>query len=124
MKKHKHQWVRVEGGGFKCRVPNCTATKPSRLQVLTDLAKWLIIVKLKQKSPQMLRQLQDPVIEKLGEKTNREGETVHRYEPVHTLAFIRAYKELEAQKLIKISRPADIPFPATDNRTEFALGSA
>lgn len=123
MKKHKHDWVKQEGGGYKCRVAGCSAEKPSRLQVLTDLAKWLIIVRLKEKSPQPCKTLQKDVIDRMAQRETRDGDVVHNYQPIQQLAFIRAYKELEEARLIKIDRPAEVPFPATDHNTIFSLFS-
>ena len=37
------------------------------------------------------------------------------------LAFIRAYKALEAEGAIKVTRPSDVPFPVTDFETRFQL---
>lgn len=44
----------------------------------------------------------------------------HVTEPVHILAYILAYKELEAEGKIKIER-GNVPFPTTDFGTVFAL---
>lgn len=53
-------------------------------------------------------------------ETKKEG-IRHRTKPIHGLAFIIAYKELESERQIKIRRPLGVPFPMTDFETSFAL---
>jgi hypothetical protein len=53
-----------------------------------------------------------------------DGEPRNAYpNPKNRLAFIIAYKELEAEKKIIIQRPIDIPYPMTNNETIFKLGA-
>lgn len=49
------------------------------------------------------------------------GVFIHDTKPVHVLAYILAYKQLEEEHKIRIMRPADVPFPMTDYNTTFAL---
>lgn len=42
-------------------------------------------------------------------------------EAIHALAYILAYKELEAAGKIRISRSSGLPFPMTDFETKFEV---
>jgi len=54
-------------------------------------------------------------------KFRKDGSFYHNHKPIHMLATILAYKELEREDQIKITRMPDVPFPATDFRSNFIL---
>ena len=83
-----------------------------KIETLVATAKESILRHLKEK-PLSGKELGKSVIHSTGGK---DGPT-----PIHTLAFILAYKELEQNGEIRIARPRDIPFPATDYETTFEL---
>lgn len=51
----------------------------------------------------------------------RKGVIIHETKPIHRIAFIMAYKELEAEGAVKIDRPLKVPFPMTDFETHFSF---
>ena len=67
------------------------------------------------------KDLVSSVLSIIDVKEKKDGEIEHVPKPIHMLAFIIAYKELEREGQIIISRPANIPFPMTDYRTTFTL---
>lgn len=61
-------------------------------------------------------------IEKHSDCTRRQLEGIVDFRrPLAKLAFIIAYKQLEAEGAIKVTRPHGIPFPMTDFETQFQL---
>jgi len=69
------------------------------------------------------RVLMPKVVSSINWRETRELEIVHETKPVHISAYILAYKQLEEEHKIQITRPADVPFPMTDFMTTFALKS-
>jgi len=67
------------------------------------------------------RELEPIVLSCINVRTKRNGTIIHKTLPIHGLAFIMAYKELENENKIKLTRPKDVPFPATDFETVFAI---
>jgi len=92
-----------------------------RLRHLTNRAKNEILRFLQTHVSCKQPELEEHVLNFINERQNREGIPVHETKPIHGLAFILAYKELEADNQIKISRPYDVPFPMTDAETVFSL---
>lgn len=66
-------------------------------------------------------ELERYVINILNIKERRDGTILHRTKPIHGLAFILAYKELESMDQIEIQRPTGVPFPMTDFETLFSV---
>ena len=48
------------------------------------------------------------------------GYTEHETKPIHTLAWLLAFKELEREGVIRVER-YNIPFPMVDNKSQFYL---
>jgi hypothetical protein len=67
------------------------------------------------------RELQSRVLSIINIKENRDGEIEHQTKPIHMLAFIIAYKQLEQTNQITILRSSGVPFPMTDFETTFAI---
>lgn len=65
-------------------------------------------------------ELDDYVFNRLNMTEKKDGTVLHQTKPIHNLAVILAYKQLEAEGKIKIERPSDVPFPMTDNNTLFS----
>lgn len=67
------------------------------------------------------KDLMSSVLSIIDVKEKKDGEIEHIPKPIHMLAFIIAYKELEREGQIIISRSANTPFPMTDYKTTFTL---
>lgn len=65
-------------------------------------------------------ELMPHVLNILGTHENKEGGIVTKIQPIHTLAFLIAIKEMETEGILKIDR-GDLPFPLTDFKTCFSL---
>lgn len=83
-------------------------------------ARYAIIDYLKKYGACTRKVLESYVLAKMSAITRRDGSIKHAILPVHELAFILAYKELENESQIQITRPRDVPSPATDFETTFA----
>jgi len=103
------------------------------LWVATCAAEKAILGLLKQGQVKGVRKLQAQVMPKINARYDRLGRVIrdrktggvkHETKPVHRLAFVLAYKNLERRNAIKIQRPPDIPFPMTDDKTLFSLKEA
>jgi len=96
--------------------------KVKNLMMLTDNAKTAILECLRKSSGPCKRlELEEYVISLINCKVKQDGEITHWTKPVHHLAFILAYKQLESEGLIDIQR-SGIPFPMTDSETIISLG--
>jgi hypothetical protein len=91
-----------------------------KLSRLVGEAKEEIIYFLRAKGPCKRPKLEAYIISSINLENTRNG-IEHRTRPVHRLAFILAFKELESQAEIEIQRPLTVPFPMTDNETMFSL---
>ena len=60
------------------------------------------------------------VLNSINQRLNRKDDTVHTTKPIHVLAWLIAYKELENEGVIIVDRK-DLPFPTIDNRSRFSL---
>ena len=60
------------------------------------------------------------VLNSINLKRNRRNDTVHDTKPIHTLAFLIAFKELEKEGIIQVDRK-DLEFPLIDARSRFSL---
>lgn len=67
--------------------------------------------------------LEAEVLYWINGRETRQYDVVHETKPIHILAFILAYKQLEATGKIKVTRPKDVPFPMTDYTTIFEKSS-
>ena len=90
--------------------------KTDTLEGHISTAEYLIGNYLKDNSGCKSKELMPYVI---GHLSVKEG-IKSRPQPIHTLAFIIAIKELEKEGVIKIER-GKVPFPMTDNETRFSL---
>jgi hypothetical protein len=89
------------------------------LSKLTAKARHQIVYCLRDHGTCNGQELEKTVIGIISMRKNRDGTVIHDPKPIHCLAFIQAYKELEEIGDITIKRPSDIPFPMTDFRTIF-----
>lgn len=87
----------------------------AKLRRLTSTVKHFILHYLENKNEVSRQELESYVLNHL--KTKRDG-TIHHIQPIHSLAFVIGYKELEAEGRILINRD-DTPFPMTDSKTKF-----
>lgn len=80
--------------------------------------------------PITLRELERRVLLNITLKRDRFGSIVYNdntgkpvriQKPIHRLAIILAYKQLEEEGKIVIQRPANVPFPMTDYATQFSM---
>jgi hypothetical protein len=79
------------------------------------------IERLLSSGPMQDKDLRPKVLNWINIKILRDETVKHETLPVHCLAYIVAYKQLEQEGRIKISRPPGVPFPMTDYKTTFAL---
>ena len=82
-------------------------------------AKLEILDYLKQKTSCKRLELEKHVLHQLSFREKKDGTIIERPIPIDDLAFILAYKELEAEGQIKIERPKDVLPPMTDFNTLF-----
>jgi hypothetical protein len=79
------------------------------------------ILRLLASGPLQDKDLQPRVLNWINIKILRDETVKHETLSVHCLAYIIAYKQLEQEGQIKISRPPGVPFPMTDYKTTFGL---
>ena len=91
-----------------------------KLRRLTSSAKYWLLKYLRENSIVQRLTLEPYVLSRINITQKRDETMVHRTKPIHSVAFILAYKELEAQGEIEIKR-GSIPFPMTDFETTFTL---
>ena len=94
--------------------------KLSELATYVSSAEYSIINYLKDHSDCTSKELTPHIIDCISIKANKEGKIERNPQPIHTLAFLIAFKELEREGVIKIDRGA-IPFPMTDFKSRFSL---
>jgi hypothetical protein len=82
-------------------------------------AKLEILDYLKQNTSCKRLELEKHVLHQLSFREKKDGTIIEKPMPIDGLAFILAYKELEAEGQIKIERPKDVPSPMTDFNTLF-----
>jgi len=93
----------------------------NQLDDLVEFTKNVMLNNLRSQGTTNGQILQQQVLSVINTKETRDGEIKHETKPIHLLAFVLAYKQLEQGQQIIISRPSDIPFPMTDYRTTFTL---
>lgn len=91
-----------------------------KLRIMIRKAKRAVLKFLAENESCRRLELEKYVINKLNRKMLRDGRIIHRTKPIHSLAFILAYKELESSEEIKIDRRSGIPYPMTDFETLFS----
>ena len=91
-----------------------------KLEMLVSTAEYTIVHYLKEHDGCKKKELMPQVIDQISIRQNKEGEIIHDPKPIHTLAFLIAMKELEAEGVLKIDR-GDVPFPMSDFKTRFSL---
>lgn len=84
-------------------------------------AKRYVLNYLKDNGSSKRLELEKYVMDILNLRELKDGTIVHRNKPIHGLAFIIAYKELEFENQIRIQRSATVPFPMTASETLFSL---
>lgn len=90
--------------------------KTDTLEGHISTAEYLIGNYLKDNPDCKSKELMPHVINHLSIKEGKKSKP----QPIHTLAFIIAIKELEKEGVIKIER-GTVPFPMTDNETRFSM---
>ena len=96
------------------------SNEANKLATYVSSAEYSIINYLKEHPDCTRKDLMPNVIDHISIKANQAGEITRRPKPIHTLAFIIAIKELEAEGLIQIERDT-VPFPMTDFESRFSL---
>jgi len=91
------------------------------LDGLVSSAKFAIIHYLLGCKTCIRQELEPYVLSVINMKLKKDETIQHETKPIHALAFIMAYKELEAEDRIKINRSVDVHFPMTDYKTLFSL---
>jgi hypothetical protein len=89
------------------------------LSRIISCAKLEILDYLKQNTSCKRLELEKHVLHQLSFREKKDGTIIEKPMPIDGLAFILAYKELEAEGQIKIERPKDVPSPMTDFNTLF-----
>ena len=94
--------------------------KLSQLATHVSSAEYSIVNYLKDHPDCASKELASHVVDCISIKANKKGEIERNPQSIHTLAYLIAFKELEAEGVIKIDRGA-VPFPMTDNESIFSL---
>lgn len=94
--------------------------KSNALESIVSTAEYIIGNYLKDHNGCSRDDLMSHVLQKIGSRTNKKDELVYDPQPIHTLAFIIAIKEMEKEGILRIDR-FDVPFPMTDKHTLFYL---
>jgi len=96
----------------------------NKVQVLNrfvNLAKTEIVQYLTEKTSSKRPPLERHILDVLSFKEKKDGTISHEYKPIHDLAFVLAYKNLEVEDKIKIERPTNVPYSMTNFETLFSL---
>ena len=96
------------------------SSEANKLATYVSSAEYSIINYLKEHPDCTNKELMPHVIDCMSIKANKEGKIERKPQPIHTLAFLIAFKELEAEGLIQIER-GTVPFPMTDFKSKFSL---
>lgn len=91
-----------------------------QLKKLIQYGRDLILRYLSKRDSMLSQELEKYVISWLNAHTNREGDVVHMTKPIHVLAFIMAFEELEQEGAVKVNRHG-LPLSMIDNETTFEL---
>jgi len=92
----------------------------NKLATYVSSAEYSIVTYLKEHPNCTDKELMPHVIYHMSIKASKKGEITHRSQPIHTLAYLIAVKELEAEGLIQIER-GTVPFPMIDFKSIFSL---
>jgi hypothetical protein len=84
-------------------------------------ARAIILHYLKSHNGCVRRDLEAYVQSILDVYIKKDGTVLHSPKPIHKLAIILAYKELEREEQIEIHRVLGTPYPATDFKSTFTL---
>ena len=96
------------------------SNEANKLATYVSSAEYSIVNYLKEHSGCTSKELTSHVIDHISIKANKEGEIERKPQSIHTLAYLIAFKELEAEGVIKIDR-GSVPFPMTDFKSRFSL---
>lgn len=94
--------------------------KTRTLESLISTAEYVIGNYLKDHNDCLKEELMIHVLNSISLKENRQGDMVSNPKPIHTLAWLIAFKELEKESVIQVNRN-DLTFPLIDNRSKFSL---
>jgi hypothetical protein len=96
------------------------SNEANKLATYVSSAEYSIVTYLKEHSNCPSEELMPHVIDCMSIKANKKGIIERNPQPIHTLAYLIAFKELEAEGVIKIDR-GSVPFPMTDHKSRFSL---
>ena len=96
------------------------STEANKLATYVSSAEYSIVNYLKEHPDCTSKELTSHVVDCISIKANKEGKIERAPQSIHTLAYLIAFKELEAEGVIKIDRGV-VPFPMTDNESIFSL---
>jgi hypothetical protein len=96
------------------------SNEANKLATYVSSAEYSIVNYLKEHPDCTSKELMPHVIDCMSIKANKKGEIERNPQPIHTLAFLIAFKELDAEGVIKIDR-GSVPFPMTDFKSIFSL---
>ena len=94
--------------------------KQDPLKRLLPMAEDSIVYYLRNHGTCPRTELEPYVLSVIDTKRNKDEDLIHDTQPIHRLAFIMAFKDLEKNGRIKIARPDGVPFPMTDYKTLFS----
>ena len=96
------------------------SNEANKLATYVSSAEYSIVNYIKEHSGCVNKELMPHVIDCISIKANTAGKIEHKPTSIHTLAFLIAVKELEAEGVIQIDR-GEIQFPMTDGNSKFSL---
>lgn len=96
------------------------SNEANKLATYVSSAEYSIVNYLKEHPDCKSKELMPHVIDCMSLKANKDGKIERKPQSIHTLAYLIAFKKLEAEKVIKIDRGA-VPFPMTDHESKFSL---
>ena len=94
--------------------------KTNMLGGFISTAEYVIANYLKDHNGCLKRELMNHVLGVIDLHENRSNSEVHQTKPIHTLAWLIAFKEMEKEGVIRVERH-DLPFPMVDDRSLFYL---
>jgi hypothetical protein len=105
---------------FKGTYMSENSSKINLLESLISTAEYVMANYLKDHNGCLKRELMNHVLSVIDLHENRSNSEVHQTKPIHTLAWLIAFKEMEREGVIRVERH-DLPFPMVDDRSLFYL---
>ncbi len=94
--------------------------KSNSLEGFISTAEYVIANYLKDHENCSKKELMLHVLDEINQSSNDPAATVNDTKPIHVLAWLISFKELEKEGVICINRQ-DLPFPVIDDRSRFSL---